>query len=275
MSLNPKHRPFLKWAGNKYRCLSFILPRLSVGKRLIEPFAGSGAIFLNCDYPTNLLNDQNSELINLFEYLKTEGQVFIEDCRQWFLPENNSKNRYYELRELFNASRCPRERAMLFLYLNRHGFNGLCRFNLKGRFNVPFGSYIKPYFPENEMLFFHEKTKNCIFSNKNFTDIFKLAEKDDVIYCDPPYHPLSATASFTSYTKQQFLKDEQITLAKLATEATHHGTDVFISNHDTAFTRELYKKATHIYRFKVARTISSKGDKRQPVAEILAHFKAL
>ena len=273
MSSNHKIRPFLKWAGNKYRCLEHILPKLTLGKRLIEPFAGSGAIFLNTNYPVHILNDQNSELINLFQYLKNEGEEFIEDCRIWFKPENNLKQRYYELRDQFNIENDSRKRAILFLYLNRHGYNGLCRFNLKGRFNVPFGSYTKPYFPDKAMQFFHQKSKDCIFSNNDFTNLIKYAEKHDVIYCDPPYHPLSPTASFTSYTKQQFQKEEQIKLAELAREAAYRGTDVFVSNHDTTFTRELYKEATYIYQFKVARTISSKGNKRNPVTELLAYFK--
>lgn len=275
MSLNPRQRPFLKWAGNKYRCLDQIIPRLSQGKRLIEPFAGSGAIFLNSQYDAHLLNDQNPELINLFEYLKTEGEKFIEDCRIWFTPENNIKYRYYELRQQFNHATNSRERAILFLYLNRHGFNGLCRFNQQGIFNVPFGSYSKPYFPDKEMHFFHHKSQNCSFTNHDFMSTFAIIEPGDIVYCDPPYHPLTKTASFTAYTTQQFLEDAQCKLLEASLKAREKGADIFISNHKTPFTKALYQEADMIYQFKVARTISSKANKRKPVTELLAYFKGL
>ena len=272
MSSNPKQRPFLKWAGNKFRCLEHILPRLSPGQRLIEPFAGSGAVFLNTNYPMHVLNDLNPELINLFQFLKDEGQQFIEDCRSWFTPENNVKHRYYELRALFNHTNDSRQRAMLFLYLNRHGYNGLCRFSQKGIFNVPFGLYKEPYFPAKEMQFFHEKIKSAVMYNQNFSDIFNIVEKHDVVYCDPPYHPLGTSRSFTSYTQQQFLEEDQLNLAKLALAAAQKGAHVFISNHDVPFTREIYAKAQHIDSFKVPRFISSKGHERHAANEILAYF---
>jgi DNA adenine methylase len=275
MSLNHKQRPFLKWAGNKYRCLDEILPRLHQGKRLIEPFAGSGAIFLNTTYDAHLLNDQNPELINLFHFLKHEGEDFIQDCRQWFQPQYNLKSRYNELRQYFNQSTNRRERAILFLYLNRHAFNGLCRFNLQGKFNVPFGAYVKPYFPLNEMRYFHQKSQNCSFTNHDFIDTFQIIEAGDIIYCDPPYHPLTQTASFTSYTKQQFLQEAQLKLLEESLKAREKGADIFISNHDTPFTRALYREACQIFSFNVTRTISSKGDKRKPVPELLAYFKGV
>lgn len=275
MSSNYKIRPFLKWAGNKYRCLEHILPKLTLGKRLIEPFAGSGAIFLNTNYPVHILNDQNSELINLFQFLKNEGEEFIEDCRIWFKPENNLKERYYELRDQFNLENDSRKRAILFLYLNRHGYNGLCRFNLQGRFNVPFGSYTKPYFPDKAMQFFHQKSKDCTFTKHDFMSTFAIIEPGDIVYCDPPYHPLTKTASFTAYTTQQFLEDAQFKLLEASLKAREKGADIFISNHKTPFTKTLYQEADKIYQFKVARTISSKGNKRRPVTELLAYFKGV
>jgi DNA adenine methylase len=267
-----KHRSFLKWAGNKFNCLEHILSKLNPGKRLIEPFAGSGAIFLNTDYPVHVLNDLNTELINLFQCLKNEGQEFIDNCRSWFTPENNVDHRYYQLREQFNQSSDPHERAILFLYLNRHGYNGLCRFSKKGRFNVPFGLYSKPYFPEKEMQYFHQKAQSAILSSQDFNDTFKLIQRDDVVYCDPPYYPLGPSRSFTAYTRQQFLAEDQLKLAELALEAAKKGAHVFISNHDVAFTREIYAQAQHIYDFTVPRFISSKANQRHAVNEILAHF---
>jgi DNA adenine methylase len=272
--LNKKkhHRPFLKWAGNKFRCLNHIIQHFPQGKRLIEPFAGSGAIFLNTTFEDNILGEHNPHLVRLYQFLQKEPDTFIDYCQSWFIPENNQKSRYYELRSLFNESQDLRLKAALFLYLNRHGFNGLCRFNLKGLYNVPFGSYQSPYFPKNEMLEFAKRAQKAQFIHSSYQDTFQKAQHGDVIYCDPPYYPLSKTACFTSYTHQAFKDSDQIHLIELAIEATQKGAHVFISNHDTAFIRNHYYKAQKIHAFQVPRTISSKGHKRQAVAEILAYF---
>src|SRR5438552_3690667 len=97
-------RPFLKWAGNKYRIISRIKALLPAGSRLIEPFAGSAAVFLSTDYKKYLLTDKNADLINLFKYLQSEGSTFIDYCRQFFNPENNTALRFYQLRKLFNTT---------------------------------------------------------------------------------------------------------------------------------------------------------------------------
>ncbi len=121
---------------------------------MIEPFVGAGSVFLNTDYDHYLLADINPDLINLYNHLKDEPQRFIEDARALFQPEYNKKEVYLALRVEFNQCTDTYRRSLLFLYMNRHGFNGLCRYNKKGGFNVPFGSYKKPYFPEKEMVFF-------------------------------------------------------------------------------------------------------------------------
>lgn len=271
--LDKKTRPFLKWAGNKFRCLHHILQHLPEGKRLIEPFAGSGAIFLNTQFDENILGEQNIHIIDLYQYLQNDGEEFIAFCQAWFTQENNQKQQYYELRNLFNQSSDKKLKAALFLYLNRHGFNGLCRFNLKGQYNVPFGSYLTPYFPKKEMLEFANRSKKAKFIHASYQNTFQKAQKGDVIYCDPPYHPLSKTACFTSYTHRSFKDEDQIHLVELALDACHRGAHVLISNHDTAFIRHHYQKAHQIHEFHVARTISSRGNQRTAVKEILAYFK--
>ncbi len=132
-------RPFLKWAGNKYRIIDHVRESLPQGKRLIEPFAGSAAVFLNTDYEHYIINDNNPDLIHLYNILKKEGATFIKKCRYYFTPRFNNEEQYYKLRQKFNDSRNTYKRAILFVYLNRHGYNGLCRYNLKGGYNVPFG----------------------------------------------------------------------------------------------------------------------------------------
>lgn len=267
-----KARPFLKWAGNKFNCIQHITDALPPGQRLIEPFAGSAAVFVNANFPRFLVAEGNQDLIQLYQCLKDEGKDFINYCGQWFCPENNQKQRYLALREEFNGCQHNRLRAALFLYLNRHGYNGLCRYNSSGVYNVPFGQYTKPYFPLKEMQHFYEKTPLAEFIQADFRVTFEIATIGDVIYCDPPYAPRLQASNFTAYTHQKFGQIEHEELAELAQSAANRGIPVLISNHDTKLTRNLYQ-AADIQSFKVSRFINSKSDNRRPVRELLAIFR--
>lgn len=264
-------KPLLKWAGNKYRIIDQIRAVLPPGKRLIEPFVGSGAVFLNTDYPTYGLADANDDLINLFEHVQREGDAFVAYAAKWFRPKYNQPDAYYELRDRFNKTRSKRLKAALFLYLNKHGYNGLCRYNQQGGFNVPFGRYKQPYFPAVEMQFFHEKARTATLAVADFRETMNAAQPGDVIYCDPPYVPLSATANFTSYSSGGFGAGEQEELARLAQQSAERGIPVVISNHNTPFTRHAYAAAT-LVEFSVQRYISCDGANRGKAAELLAVF---
>ncbi len=266
-------KPFLKWAGGKFKLAPFIAANLpsQSRKRLIEPFAGSAALSLALEFDAYLLNDTNTDLIGLYQTLKKEKQGFIDYAKSFFIPENNQEILFYELRERFNASQETFERAALFIYLNRHAFNGLCRYNSKGEFNVPFGRYAAPYFPEAEMQSFVTKSDRIELICGDFQTALILAGEDDVVYCDPPYVPLSETASFTTYAKGGFDLDDQNRLAERAKQVSEQSQGVLISNHDTAFTRELYKEA-RLETVQVQRNIAAKGSSRQKVGELLAIY---
>jgi DNA adenine methylase len=266
-----KHRPFLKWAGNKYQIMEHIMAMLPSGHRLIEPFVGSGAVFLNADYESYLLADSNEDLINLYQTLQQEGESFIDYCRSYFTAETNVENRYYELRQEFNTNPDPRLKAALFIYLNRHAYNGLCRYNSKGGFNTPFGQYTKPHFPEKEMRRFVTRAGQATFTVADFRDTMRSAQRGDVLYCDPPYVPLSATSNFTSYSSGGFGRADQVALAELAKELSARGVPVLISNHATEFTLNAYKSA-QIEQLDVQRFISCNGDNRGTAREVLALF---
>lgn len=266
-----KKRSFLKWAGSKYRCLEKILQTLPDATRLVEPFTGSGVVFLNTNYHRYLLAENNTDLIALFSCIKTEGLSFIDDCEKLFISKNNDADAYYAYRAEFNESLCERRRALLFVYLNRHGFNGLCRYNRSGKYNVPFGRYVAPYFPKKEMLYFHEKSEGAKFQKADFRKTLLETSPGDVIYCDPPYVPLSNSASFSSYTSQPFGEIEQLALVELAIACSKRGIPVIISNHDTPLTREYYKEA-NIISFPVRRHISCLAAKRGIVSELIAIF---
>ncbi len=238
----------------------------------IEPFLGAGAVFLNQTQHTECyLNDINPDLINLYRFLQKEGPLFIRYAERWFQPLFNERQAYYDLRESFNQSRHPRKRAALFLYLNRHGYNGLCRYNRQGSFNVPFGAYKKPYFPQKELLYFHEKLQRAQLSCQDYSILLESAPAGSLIYCDPPYVPVSKTAQFTQYSQAGFSITEQRHLAYLAERAAKRGAHVVISNHDTPLTRELYANAK-LSLLDVSRTISCDGKGRRAAKELVAYF---
>lgn len=267
-------KSFLKWAGGKSKLVPFIeinMPKVK-RKRLIEPFAGSGAITFGIEFESYILSDINADLINLFEALKIEKENFIEYSRSFFIDKNNQEERFYELREKFNQSKDKVERSALFLYLNRHAYNGLCRYNSKGIFNVPFGRYKTLYFPQNEMQNFIKKSSRVELIHGDFESVLSKAQPDDLIYCDPPYIPLSHTASFTSYSQNGFNQDSQEKLANLVNVIAKNTKGVLVSNHDTELTRKLYKGAD-IKTISVQRNISSNGNNRKKVNEILAIFQ--
>ena len=271
--MKKKNRAFLKWAGGKYSLIEEINSRLPRGKKLIEPFVGAGSVFLNTNFDRYLLNDVNPDLIALYNIVKRRPVTFVKDAKRLFVPKNNDKTHYYGLRDEFNKSEDPYYRSLLFLYLNRHGFNGLCRYNLSGIFNVPFGSYNKPYFPEEEIFFFSQKAKKAKFVCEDFRKTFARARKGDVIYCDPPYAPLTDTANFTSYAIGGFDANSQTELMlKSERAAFKRDIPVLISNHDTPLTRKLYDNAECSF-VNVSRTISQDAENRKKVSEIFASYQ--
>ena len=268
-------RSALKWAGGKKKFVHEIASLLPTRgkKRLVEPFVGGGSVFLNLDFDEYLLIDMNKDLINLFNIIKYQPTEFIADAQVFFNGENNQAEIYYELRSQFNQSTDPYERSLLFLYLNRHGYNGLCRYNKSGGYNVPFGRYKHPYFPNEELIYFAEKAKKATFIQGDFETAFSQLEANDVVYCDPPYSPINPTSNFTAYAGNSFTDEDQIRLVNCAEVAKSKNIPTLISNHHVDFTRELYKDAAKKKLFQVQRTISQKGKGRIKVEEILALYK--
>ena len=270
----PPLKPFLKWAGAKTRVFDRIKASYGsyVPQRLVEPFLGSGATALNLNLTSNLLADTNQHLVDVFTYLQKEQNAFIKDCAALFTAKNNTSEKYYALREEFNKTKDARRRATIFIYLNRHGFNGLCRYNSSGGFNVPFGKYAAPYFPADEMRQFATFLQSATVVQSDFRKVLPLTGAGDFVYCDPPYVALGATG-FTAYATGGFSDADQRELARLAEEAAARGALVAISNHDTAGIRKIYRDhGAKICGFLVARTISCDGKNRNKAKEIIAVF---
>ncbi len=260
----------IKWAGGKTRVMPQLLKYLPKADCLIEPFVGSGTVFMNTEYRRYVLCDSNRALINFFRVLTSDTGRLIDTARVMFLGGNNEEQ-YYKRRALFNSMHWSDTGkadsallyATLFLYLNRHCFNGIYRVNQIGEHNVPFGKYAAPYFPADEMRRFAEKANDtkAVFIDGDFRhtipDVMQLAY-DAVIYCDPPYIPASKTANFTAYGKPFTLDDHRDLVATLLNAHRQHGTRAVISNSDTPETREIYS-AFNLYAFSVRRSVSAKS----------------
>ncbi|EMZ2674580.1 Dam family site-specific DNA-(adenine-N6)-methyltransferase [Salmonella enterica] len=271
-ALRSWQRPFLKWAGGKYSLLPELDRLIPAGKRLIEPFVGGGSVFLNSDkHEYFLLADINADLINLYQMLAVVPDSVIAEAMKAFRHLNDAEN-YTVIREAFNAQKLnATERAAAFLYLNRHCFNGLMRYNLDGFFNVGWGKYKAPYFPEEEIRAFRLKSHACVFMTAGFERTLRLAGDGDVVYCDPPYEPMPGTAGFTSYASGGFSWDSQVALAESCVAAHQRGAKVFISNSTAPRVIELYERhGFTLHRVNARRSISSKGSTRETANDIVA-----
>lgn len=265
------NRSCLKWAGGKGSIINEIKKHLPEGKRLIEPFVGAGNVFINTDYDEYILNDINGDLIEFYETLKSPPSQpdFINYLEDFFI-DANEENLYYHRRDRFNDPLYANHKPELFLYLNRHCFNGLCRYNQKGEFNVPYGKPKKPYFPRNELALFAEKLQKASLYCGDFEQIIKMAGPGDVIYCDPPYLPVSNTADFTAYHTNGFSIEDHDRLTCALICAVARGAQVVISNSNTLLAHDLYEPFTTINEIDTHRSIGAFGGSRKPIKELLA-----
>ncbi|HHJ4580961.1 TPA: Dam family site-specific DNA-(adenine-N6)-methyltransferase [Citrobacter freundii] len=265
-------RPFLKWAGGKYHQLPDIDRLIPAGQRLIEPFVGGGSVFINSrKHDSFLLADINADLIHLYQMLAVVPDVVIHQARLLFSTRNSAAG-YAEVADDFNGQLLAGpERAAAFLYLNRHCFNGLIRYNLAGKFNVGWGKYPNPYFPEKEIEAFTALARNCVFMNAGFRRTLSLAGEGDVVYCDPPYEPLPGTSGFTSYAPGGFSWDDQIALAECCVAAHQRGARVVISNSSAPRIIDLFQQhGFELNYVRARRAISSKSSTRETVSDIVA-----
>lgn len=256
----------LKWAGNKTAIMHQLLEHLpTAGLRLVEPFAGSCAVMMATDYPAYLVADINPDLINLYSVIKSGPELLITIAKGFF-DKNNTAEDYYGIRKEFNCARqWPAEwRAAMFLYLNRHCYRGLCRYNLCGHFNVPYGNYKSPYFPENEIHAFAEKAKRATFICASFDETLAMLKHGDVIYCDPPYD-----GTFSSYHTNGFGEDEQYHLASILEHRSSQGYPVIASNADTSLVASLYRAFT-LHRITAPRSINVDAGGGKIANEIIA-----
>lgn len=257
----------LKWAGNKTSIMSELKKHLPDGPRLVEPFAGSCAVMMATDYPHYLVADINPDLINLYQVIKEDVNSFIHLVERIFSKFTTEED-YYKCRQFFNTvSLEPIEKAAYFLFLNRHCYRGLCRYNQRGLFNVPYGNYKKPYLPVDEIRAFAEKAVRATFICASYDETLAMLQAGDVVYCDPPYD-----GTFSGYHTAGFSDDDQYDLASILVRRSSEGHPIIVSNSDTRLIRSFYRKFT-LHRISTKRSIGVAAGEGKKADELIAVLK--
>ena len=283
-TINQYPKPFVKWAGGKG---NLILEYEKLGllaldfNNYYEPFLGGGAMFFYLWQKRKIrneayLSDINRDLIEAYLVIKNNLYMLLSYLSK--MKNRYSKEDYYKFRNEYNTLKLSKnftiesmiKKTALFIYLNKTCFNGLYRENKKGEFNVPFGRYKNPkIYDEYNLRAVSKALQSAILKVSDFEDAVSSAKEGDFVYFDPPYIPISPTASFTSYHQNGFGIDEQKRLAKVIERLTNHRVNVLLSNayHPKIF--ELYKNIPNIQFFEVLapRYINSNGNKRGPIKE--------
>ncbi len=264
--------PFVKWVGGKGRLLSQMRPLLPSGiehMRHVEPFVGGGALFFSRRPGRALLTDINPTLVAAYCEIRDDVQGVIAVLRG--LAGRHSKESYYQVRERYNQGRrvSASRRAAMFIYLNKTCFNGLHRVNRKGEFNVPVGSYENPRILNEEGLYAASRAlKHAQLQCAPFDALLEDAKPGDFIYFDPPYEPVSQTASFTAYDRNGFSQEDQTRLRDVYKALDRRGSKLMLSNSDVPFIRDLYKDF-NIDTVAAPRAINCDAKKRGKVSEVI------
>ncbi|EEJ8539195.1 Dam family site-specific DNA-(adenine-N6)-methyltransferase [Salmonella enterica subsp. enterica] len=263
-------RPFLKWAGGKFGVIDDLLAHMPHGHRLVEPFAGGGSIFLNAGFDEAIVSDACQDLILTYQVMQREPLALIDKANVMF-REGNNPEYFDDIKVRFNRRDMTQmERAAAFIYLNRHCYNGLMRYNRQGEFNVGFGKYRQPYFPLAELEAFSAVASRCTFAVADCNDTVALAGEGDVVFCDPPYEPMPGKSGFTNYSGQSFRFDDQVRLAQSLKAAHQRGASVVITNSGAPAIRELYTSMGFDVRpLRARRSISCTGETRETVTDII------
>lgn len=266
--------PFLKWAGGKQQ----LLPRFTElfpkdFKRYIEPFVGSGAVFFHIASlyrpRKSILSDINDELIVTYRAVRNSVEKVIKLLEEH--KRHHDKDHYLEVRRQRPLQLSQSQRAARLIYLNKTCFNGLYRVNSEGQFNVPMGSYDVPRIFDPEKLRAASRLlRDVKLETWPFERTLQVARAGDFIYLDPPYHPLSSTSSFTSYSKDSFGVEDQERLAEVYRKLHERGCLLMLSNSATSFIRRLYDHPDiRIETVMARRAINSKSSGRGAIEELV------
>lgn len=277
-------KPFLKWVGGKRQLLKDInqfIPKIY--SNYYEPFIGGGALFFNLKPKSAHINDANSQLIMSYKAIKSDVDQLVEILK--YHENNNSKEYYLKLRAMDRSENFKQlsdvEKAARLIYMNKVGFNGLYRVNKLGYNNVPYGKYKNPSIVNQDLLreissYLNEN--NILITSQDYNLAVENVSVNDLVYFDPPYHPINETSSFTSYHKNGFTSDDQILLKKKSDELIQRGAFVILSNSSTDFIKDLYSNRINnaksdinytLHSVSAKRHINSKANSRGPVEELI------
>jgi DNA adenine methylase len=264
--------PIVKWVGGKSRLLSQLSPLLPPGVALmrhVEPFVGGGAMFFARRPTRALLCDVNPMLIATYEAVRNDAEALIEQLER--LAREHDARAYYRVRERYNRGRklAAAQRAAMFIYLNKTCFNGLHRVNRRGEFNVPAGRYDNPrILNEDALRAASAELSRAELMCSGFERLLTTAKPGDFVYLDPPYEPVSQTASFTAYAQDGFGREDQLRLRDVFAVLDRRGCKLMLSNSDVPFIRDLYAR-WNIARVSASRAVNSDPSKRGPVQEVV------
>lgn len=262
--------PFVKWAGGKGRLIEQLRAHLPAKfNAYFEPFMGGAALFFALKPERATLTDMSAELVNCYQVVRNSVEPLITQLQ----TIKHSKRTFYKIRaadrrtDYWTLSAV--ERAARFIYLNKTCFNGLYRVNSRGEFNVPFGSYKKPNFIDSENLRACSVLLQQVkIERASFENVLHHAQAGDFVYFDPPYVPLSDTASFTAYDSEGFTSEDQIRLRDVFRELTDRKVNAMLSNSNTSLIRQLYA-GFNIHEVLAPRAINSKAEKRGKISELV------
>lgn len=273
MKKNKLVAPVLKWVGGKRQLLDTLTPLLP--KRITsycEPFVGGGALLFNMQPNCAYINDINEELIRVYSVIKNDVEPLIVALQEY----KNEADFFYSVRDwdrdrIKYASLSDIEKAARILYLNKTCYNGLFRVNNSGEFNSPFGNYRNPNIvnaPTLRAVSSYLNSATVTLTSMDYAQVLETLPRGTFVYLDPPYDPVSDTASFTGYSKGGFSRDEQIRLRECCDALTKRGLKFMLSNSSTDFIREQYA-AYNIITVQAKRAINSVSTKRGEVDEVV------
>lgn len=275
---NSSVAPFVKWAGGKRQLIPQIKERMPEKYNdYYEPFVGGGAVIFDLLPANALINDINKALINTYRTICNEPDVFLKEVNRldndmW----EDGKKYYYSIREHYNdklmRSEYDVELAALFVFINKHCFNGLYRVNGKGLFNVPYNNSRRASVDEDSIIEISKYLKKITIIDGDFEEACKGAKKGDFVFIDSPYAPLNPT-SFESYTKEGFDIESHKRLARLYDELTARGCYCMLTNHNTELINNLYgNKDYKIDIVSVKRMINSDASNRVGQEVIICNY---
>lgn len=273
MVKNVRLAPIVKWVGGKRQLLNDIAPFIPDHySAYCEPFLGGGAVLFALKPETAIVNDINSDLIQMYEVVRDQAEALISALRTHI----NDADHYYRVRAWdrdreFYMGLSEVERAARLIYLNKTCYNGLFRVNQSGEFNTPFGRYEKPDFVNEVNLRSvsqYLQNAHITFHSGDYSVLLEEIKPDDFVYLDPPYDPVSDTARFTGYVKGGFSQDDQLRLKQFCDKLDSENVKFLMSNSSTAFIRDLYQDY-EIMTVKAKRVVNSAAGKRGRVDEVL------